>query len=410
VKRPAYQFYPSDERNDLALRTCSIGARGLWQELKNTMHAGTPYGHLAINGVAMSDEESALHANVPMKEYKRLLAELERRNIFSRTEAGVIYSRRMVRDEDRRQRSAEGGASNSKGGTDAPPKKRTGAVGSLFNFLLERYGGCLQCGNAKALELHRILPGRHHGKYEPGNVLLLCRGDHERIEHGEITVAQVLATVGVDTPAALFEGFVHGGFAGYERENRTPSAIPSQIPHAIPSAIGADIPASSSTSSSSASASSGTAEPAVPAVVVSAARMEHCIALTKAANYGLIAVWGNSVEPLLAQSGGTTKALQELGDAGVDLEFARRAVFTIASSLDPAREPPVSLRYFAAATIRRWKAECERARVGDGEAPERFAENGDRRGSAGDTWSDEWAAAEKRILGTDAPAEVTHGA
>ena len=45
-------------------------------------------------------------AGVPLPRIKKLLAELEERGIFSRTGAGVIYSRRMVRDEDLRERRA----------------------------------------------------------------------------------------------------------------------------------------------------------------------------------------------------------------------------------------------------------------------------------------------------------------
>lgn len=109
LKRPAFQFYPADWRKDLALRTCSIGARGLWVELMATMHEGTPYGHLALDGEPLSDEEAASLAGIAVKEYTRLLAELERRKVFSRNEAGVIYSRRMVRDEDVRNKRALGG-------------------------------------------------------------------------------------------------------------------------------------------------------------------------------------------------------------------------------------------------------------------------------------------------------------
>ena len=30
MKRPAFQFYPSDWRKDMALQSCSVAARGLW--------------------------------------------------------------------------------------------------------------------------------------------------------------------------------------------------------------------------------------------------------------------------------------------------------------------------------------------------------------------------------------------
>ncbi len=121
VKRPAFMFYPSDWRNDLPLRTCSIAARGLWQELLVTMHQGTPYGHLALEGVPLSDEEAAALAGVTGKDYRKLLAELERRRVFSRTDAGVIYSRRMVRDEATRLARAAGGEEGKAHGAKGAP-------------------------------------------------------------------------------------------------------------------------------------------------------------------------------------------------------------------------------------------------------------------------------------------------
>jgi hypothetical protein len=49
-KRPAFQFYPSDWRNDPGLRLCSCGARGLWADMLCLMHEGEPYGHLTVFG------------------------------------------------------------------------------------------------------------------------------------------------------------------------------------------------------------------------------------------------------------------------------------------------------------------------------------------------------------------------
>ena len=102
MKRPSFQFYPKEWVWDIALRQCSIGARGLWADLLCLMHEGTPYGHLADERGAMPLDFILRIVGISENEYGRLLKELEAHGVFSRTDAGVIFSRRMVRDEDRR--------------------------------------------------------------------------------------------------------------------------------------------------------------------------------------------------------------------------------------------------------------------------------------------------------------------
>jgi hypothetical protein len=58
-KRPSFQFYPSDWRNDAGLRLCSISARGLWMDMMCLMHDGEPYGHLTVMGRPIVPEQIA---------------------------------------------------------------------------------------------------------------------------------------------------------------------------------------------------------------------------------------------------------------------------------------------------------------------------------------------------------------
>jgi hypothetical protein len=46
VKRPSFQFYPADWRNNAKLRRCSWAARGVWIELMGLMHDSDEYGLL----------------------------------------------------------------------------------------------------------------------------------------------------------------------------------------------------------------------------------------------------------------------------------------------------------------------------------------------------------------------------
>jgi hypothetical protein len=109
MKRPAFQFYPADWRKDTALQSCSLAARGLWHEMLCLMHECEPYGHMAVNGKPMKAAQIARLVGVTDREYKKLLCELEDAGVYSTTEDGCIYSRRMVKDERIRNVRAEAG-------------------------------------------------------------------------------------------------------------------------------------------------------------------------------------------------------------------------------------------------------------------------------------------------------------
>ena len=116
MKRPSFQFYPGDWLRDTALRSCSIGARGLWIDMLCLMHDSDRYGHLQVNGRPISADALARIVGCSVKEAKAWLAELEDCGVCSRTDDGVLFSRRMVRDEQIRERRAEGGKAGAEHG------------------------------------------------------------------------------------------------------------------------------------------------------------------------------------------------------------------------------------------------------------------------------------------------------
>lgn len=73
------------------------------------MHEGEPYGHLTVGGAKVSDAQLARMTGEAPAIALDLLKELEGNHVFSRTEAGVIFCRRMVRDERKRSLHAEAG-------------------------------------------------------------------------------------------------------------------------------------------------------------------------------------------------------------------------------------------------------------------------------------------------------------
>lgn len=123
-KRPSFQFYPSDYLNDLRLRQCSAAARGIWVDMFCLMNQGTPYGHLRDEAGDISIRSLARVCGVTTRALGVALAELESHQVFSRTETGTIFSRRMVRDEELRTARAQGGFSSSKN-PNVPRKKQT---------------------------------------------------------------------------------------------------------------------------------------------------------------------------------------------------------------------------------------------------------------------------------------------
>jgi len=116
MSRPWMKFYPNDWRGDPRLKMCSYAARGLWIDLMSYMHEGLPYGHLTIDGVAPDLSGIAALTGRPAAATRKALAELEARQVFSRTPEGTIYSRRMVRDAEKAARDK---ANGSAGGNPA---------------------------------------------------------------------------------------------------------------------------------------------------------------------------------------------------------------------------------------------------------------------------------------------------
>jgi hypothetical protein len=116
MKRPSFQFYPSDWLRDTALRSCSTSARGLWMDMICFMHEGSPYGHLKVGDKVILPSNLARMVGDNSDLVADWLLELSQAGVYDTTEDGVIFSKRMVRDENLRQIRAAGG---SKGGNPA---------------------------------------------------------------------------------------------------------------------------------------------------------------------------------------------------------------------------------------------------------------------------------------------------
>jgi len=107
AKLPGFYFYPGDWLRD-AVSGCSLAAQGLWLRMMLLGHDSGRYGYLCNqDGVAIPPDSIAQRCGCSLEQYTSLLAELERAGIPSRSSTGVLYSRRMVKDDEKRAMGAE---------------------------------------------------------------------------------------------------------------------------------------------------------------------------------------------------------------------------------------------------------------------------------------------------------------
>jgi len=101
------KFYPSDWLGDAGLRTCSEGARGVWIDILCLMDGANPRGHLKLGRKNIDLPTLAGLLKVSPKRLEKYLDELRAAGVFSVTNRGMIYSRKMVREEKWRKKGAK---------------------------------------------------------------------------------------------------------------------------------------------------------------------------------------------------------------------------------------------------------------------------------------------------------------
>jgi hypothetical protein len=94
---------------DPALRSVSLAARGLWVDMLCLMFEASKRGYLILNEKPVSVEQLARMVGGNTDEVFGLVDELLQSGVASRNGIDVIYSRRMVRDEELSQKRAKAG-------------------------------------------------------------------------------------------------------------------------------------------------------------------------------------------------------------------------------------------------------------------------------------------------------------
>ena len=96
-----FQFDINSWKGDINLQECTLGARGFWLEIILLMQRSERYGYLILNGKPMTVTQMATHTNSKKYQVVRYLRELEIKNVISKDENGVIFSRRMIREAEK---------------------------------------------------------------------------------------------------------------------------------------------------------------------------------------------------------------------------------------------------------------------------------------------------------------------
>lgn len=123
-------WYPDDVRCDPAVRACSMAAQGFWMHLLGYMWKHSPRrGYLLLaDGSKPTEADLARIFAAELRQICRWIAEILQQKCASQNADGVLYCRRMVRDEEARNNKSKGGKASGR----KRAQKAAGNVGPIF--------------------------------------------------------------------------------------------------------------------------------------------------------------------------------------------------------------------------------------------------------------------------------------
>ncbi|CAI3933740.1 hypothetical protein [Commensalibacter communis] len=107
------KFYWDDWANDGALQSCNLTAQGLWMHLLRVMFNNERQGYLQINNKAMSALQLSKLTGLDSRTIKKQLSILIENNVCSVDENGIVFSRRMVRECQSKNRKSNVSATST---------------------------------------------------------------------------------------------------------------------------------------------------------------------------------------------------------------------------------------------------------------------------------------------------------
>jgi len=127
-KLPALQFYTGDWRKDPGVQALDHELKGIWIDLLCIMHESPERGRLVLpDGTSFPDDGIARNLGLDEATWKQKRSKLLAYGVASEDEAGVLYNRRMVKDERLRQARAYAGSIGGKAKKTPQPESKTEA-------------------------------------------------------------------------------------------------------------------------------------------------------------------------------------------------------------------------------------------------------------------------------------------
>lgn len=109
-KLPSMQYYPNDWRSDAGVQSLDYFTRGVWHEILCIMHVSDTRGRLTLNNKKMPIEALAMALGLSIQITESAVNKILEYGVASQDQDGVVYCRRMVRDEHARQQHRAAGA------------------------------------------------------------------------------------------------------------------------------------------------------------------------------------------------------------------------------------------------------------------------------------------------------------
>lgn len=126
-----FDLHIGDWQKEPTVRNLPLAARAIWVEMLLAMTQSDPEGYLVnADGSPWSELQIARYASCTPGEVRRALIEMEKLGTFSRTEEGVIFSRRIVR---RAEISGKRSAAGARGGNPVLLKQTVKQTSSKKN-------------------------------------------------------------------------------------------------------------------------------------------------------------------------------------------------------------------------------------------------------------------------------------
>ena len=124
-KLPSMQWYPGDWWRDLGVLSLNCEERGAWFQILMLMHDSEQRGYLVINRQKPSDEMLSNILNLEVAKVQQTLSKLLANGVASEQQnTGIIYNRRMLKDQNLREIRTKAGAA---GGQQTSSKRLANA-------------------------------------------------------------------------------------------------------------------------------------------------------------------------------------------------------------------------------------------------------------------------------------------